>query len=177
MIWIGRGFPSLNFANQPIDTATRVDTAVQDCVNVLRDARITLYTIDPAGVMIDPGEYGPGGAFNDPFGGNYQFNRLAKATGGRTLYGRNDVDAEIGTAIQDGSSFYTLSYRPHHRIRRAAQVSQDCRHARPAGPQGHHPRRLLPAWRAASIPRTPPGGWWAISFPPAPAPWSTTVSA
>jgi hypothetical protein len=38
--------------------------------------------------------------------------RLAKATGGRTLYGRNDVDVEIGTAIQDGSSFYTLTYHP-----------------------------------------------------------------
>ena len=37
---------------------------------------------------------------------------MAKATGGRTLYGRNDVDMEIGTAIQDGSSFYTLTYRP-----------------------------------------------------------------
>ena len=27
-------------------------------------------------------------------------------------YGRNDVDAQIGTAIRDGSSFYTLTYRP-----------------------------------------------------------------
>ena len=112
MIWIGRGFPSLDFARAPIDTETRVNSAVQDCVNTLRDARITLYTIDPAGVMINPGEYGSAGALNDPFGGNYQFNRLAKATGGRTLYGRNDVNAEIGNAIQDGANFYTLTYRP-----------------------------------------------------------------
>ena len=34
----------------------------------------------------------------DPFGGNYHFSRLARATGGKSLYGRNDVDAEIGTA-------------------------------------------------------------------------------
>jgi VWFA-related protein len=112
MIWIGRGFPAFNFANAPIDTAQRVNNAVQDCVNTLRDARVTLYTIDPAGVMVNPGAYGAAAAFNDPFGGEYQFNRLAKATGGRTLYGRNDVDAEIGTAIQDGGSFYTLTYRP-----------------------------------------------------------------
>jgi VWFA-related protein len=112
MIWIGRGFPPLNFANQPIDTENRVSSYVQECVNVLRDARVTLYTIDPAGVMINPGEYGSAAAFNDPFGGEYQFNKLAKATGGRTLYGRNDVDTEIGTAIQDGSNFYTLTYRP-----------------------------------------------------------------
>lgn len=112
MIWIGRGFPSFNLANAPIDTTTRVHNAVQDCVNVLRDARITLYTIDPAGVMVNPGVYGFDAGLDDPFGGNYEFNRLAKATGGRTLYGRNDVDAEIGTAIHDGSSFYTITYRP-----------------------------------------------------------------
>ena len=112
MIWIGRGFPALDFANMPVDTENRVDNAVQQCVNELRDARVTLYTIDPAGLMVDPGKYGSAAAFNDPFGGNYQFSRLATATGGRTLYGRNDVNAEIGTAIRDGSSFYTLTYRP-----------------------------------------------------------------
>jgi VWFA-related protein len=112
MIWIGRGFPPFDFSNAPVDSTRRIDTAVQDCVNVLRDARITLYTIDPAGLMSDPGKYGPEAAFNDPFGGDYEFNKLAKATGGTSLYGRNDVDAEIGKAIQDGASFYTLTYRP-----------------------------------------------------------------
>ena len=112
MIWIGRGFPPFNFARAPVDAEQQVAGYVQDCVNTLRDARITLYTIDPAGLMINPGEYGSAAAFNDPFGGEYQFNKLAKATGGRTLYGRNDVDAEIGTAIQDGANFYTLAYRP-----------------------------------------------------------------
>ena len=111
MIWIGRGFPPFHFDRMPIDTTNRIESAVQDCVNVLRDARVTLYTIDPAGVQVNPGEYG-GDPMADPFGGNYQFNQLAKATGGRTLYGRNDVDMEIDTAIQDGSSFYTLTYRP-----------------------------------------------------------------
>ncbi|WP_255462464.1 VWA domain-containing protein [Granulicella sp. WH15] len=111
MIWIGRGFPAVNFANMPVDTENRVYNAVQECVNVLRDARVTLYTIDPAGLQVY-NTYGPAAEFNDPFGGNYQFAKLATATGGRTLYGRNDVDAEIGTAIRDGSSSYTLTYRP-----------------------------------------------------------------
>jgi hypothetical protein len=112
MVWIGRGFPPFDFANAPVDSTRRIDNAVQDCVDVLRDARITLYTIDPAGLMSDPGKYGSEAAFNDPFGGDYQFTKLAKATGGTSLYGRNDVDAEIGTAIRDGGSFYTLTYRP-----------------------------------------------------------------
>ena len=112
MIWIGRGFPNLNMANYSIDTERRVDNAVQDCVNILRDARVTLYTIDPAGIQGNPQAYGSEAAEVDPFGGNYQFAKLAVATGGRPLYGRNDVDAEIGTAIRDGGSFYTLTYRP-----------------------------------------------------------------
>ena len=112
MIWIGRGFPNINFANQPVDNERRVNNFVQVCVNALRDARVTLYAIDPAGLMIDPGKYGSDAAFNDPFGGNYTFSKLAVATGGKALYGRNDVDAEIGTSIRDGSSFYTLTYRP-----------------------------------------------------------------
>jgi VWFA-related protein len=112
MIWIGRGFPHFNLANAPIDTSNRLNNAVQDCVNVLRDARVTLYTIDPAGVVNDPGKYGQDAQDNDPLGGNYQFAELARATGGTAIYGRNDVDAEINTAIQDGSSFYTLTYRP-----------------------------------------------------------------
>ena len=112
MIWIGRGFPNLNLANFPIDTENRVNNAVQDCVNTLRDARITLYTIDPAGLQVDQQKYGSDAAFTDPFGGNYQFAKLATATGGGAMYGRNDVDAQIGTAIRDGGSFYTLTYRP-----------------------------------------------------------------
>ena len=112
MIWIGRGFPAAFLSNAKLDPEARVYNAVQECVNELRDARVTLYTIDPAGLQVNPGEYGAAAAFSDPFGGNYEFNRLAKATGGRTLYGRNDVDAEIGTAIRDGSSFYTMTYRP-----------------------------------------------------------------
>lgn len=113
MIWIGRGFPAYNFVNGPVDTENRVNNAVQQCVNELRDARITLYTIDPAGLKVDPGGgYGPDAAFNDPFGGNYQFSKLAAATGGRSFYGRNDVDAEINDGIRDGASFYSLAYRP-----------------------------------------------------------------
>jgi VWFA-related protein len=113
MIWIGRGFPPYNFANGPVDTENRVNSAVQMCVNELRDARVTLYTVDPAGLTVSPGGgYGPDAAFNDPFGGNYQFSKLAVATGGRTFYGRNDVDTEIGTGIREGGSFYSMTYRP-----------------------------------------------------------------
>jgi VWFA-related protein len=112
MIWLGRGFPTIDRTRFTIDDEQRVFSAVQLTVNELRDARVTLYTIDPAGVMIDPGQYGHAAALFAPFGGDPDFQSLARSTGGRNLYGRNDVDAEIGTSIRDGASIYTLTYRP-----------------------------------------------------------------
>jgi VWFA-related protein len=112
MIWLGRGFPTLDHSRFSIDDEHRVFSAVQVTVNELRDARVTLYTIDPAGVMTDPGRYGNAAALFAPFGGDPDFQSLARSTGGRNLFGRNDVDAEIGTSIRDGASIYTLTYRP-----------------------------------------------------------------
>ena len=113
MIWIGRGFPSINMAAIPVDSSRRVESYVQQCVNMLRDARVTLYAVDPAGLVVDPiAKYGNEAAYLDPFGGNYDFSRLARATGGKALYGRNDVDAEIGKGADAGVNFYTLTYRP-----------------------------------------------------------------
>jgi VWFA-related protein len=112
MIWLGRGFPTVDRSRFTIDDNQRVFSAVQLTVNELRDARVTLYTLDPAGVMIDPGVYGSGAALYAPFGGDPDFQSLARSTGGRNLFGRNDVDTEIGTSIRDGSSIYTLTYRP-----------------------------------------------------------------
>jgi len=117
MIWVGRGFPTLNLSKLAVDDQSRINSAVQQTVDQLRDARVTLYTIDPAGVMVDASKYDEGspGDYQGslaPFGGSPDFGAIASATGGRNLYGRNDVDREIGTSIRDGSSFYSFSYRP-----------------------------------------------------------------
>ena len=117
MIWIGRGFPSISWVRFSAVDRDNVHNAMQQTINELRDARVTLYTIDPAGVMIDPGRYGSEAALFDPFGGEPNFQKIATETGGRNLYGRNDVDAEIGTSIRDGASFYTLTYRPTNAAR------------------------------------------------------------
>ncbi len=114
MIWLGRGFPTLNLANVAIDGQNQIHSAMQQTINELRDARVTLYTIDPAGLMVDAGVYGNAAREFSPFGGDPTFEELAKATGGRTLHGRNDVDAELGSAIRDGASLYTLTYRPNN---------------------------------------------------------------
>ena len=119
VIWIGGGFPKLA-GGMDGDTRNQLNDVVERCINMLRDARITLYAVDPRGDPFtvfqtgsDPTSLANGAtAAADPFGGNLDFARMAVATGGRSLRGRNDVDAEIGTAARDGASLYTIAYRP-----------------------------------------------------------------
>jgi hypothetical protein len=96
---------------------------MKDAVNMLRDSRITLYTVDPtlltaalavttdadsvAGAASVPGSPPP-----DPFGKDGSFEALARTTGGKSFYSRNDVDREIGESVRDGENYYTIAHRP-----------------------------------------------------------------
>jgi VWFA-related protein len=113
MIWVGRGFPSLRWDRLPTSTQDQLRAAISHCANVLRDARVTLYAIDPVGLSAEPPATDEDGFFiDDPFGGQVDFDTMAQATGGQAFHGRNDVDRLIGTGVSDGETFYTLTYRP-----------------------------------------------------------------
>lgn len=113
MIWVGRGFPSIDMISLPPVEADMLKSAIETCTNMLRDARVTLYTVDPAGIASSPPPQDMDGFDEeDPFGGQVDFNAMAKATGGTSFYGRNDVDHLIGASVRDGANFYTVSYIP-----------------------------------------------------------------
>ena len=77
-------------------------------------ARDGLHTIDPAGVTAAPATLDANGVatVDDPSGGPVSFDKMATATGGQALHGRNDVDRMIGTTVSDGQIFYSLAYKP-----------------------------------------------------------------
>jgi VWFA-related protein len=123
LLWVGHGFPGIQYSNPNLDSNAKgsIDSAVQRTVNLLRDSRVTLYTIDPSAlsstVAYTSGpETGPMGSLTDPmtdpFSGDVNFIDLAKATGGRSYFHRNDVDAEVGESARDGMNYYTITYRP-----------------------------------------------------------------
>jgi VWFA-related protein len=113
MIWVGTGFPSIDPTTLMSSAADALKAAIETCTNMLRDSRITLYTIDPAGLSVtEPAQDASGFDIDDPFGGDVDFNAMAEATGGKAFFGRNDVDKLIATSIQSGTNFYTLSYVP-----------------------------------------------------------------
>jgi VWFA-related protein len=112
MIWIGRGFPMIDRSKLQSDDQTRLDDQLATCTTVLRDARVTLYTIDPAGLSAAPPTQTEDGFTNDPFAGQFDFESMALATGGRAMHGQNDVNALIDGTIRNGANFYTMAYRP-----------------------------------------------------------------
>ena len=117
MIWVGRGFPSFNWENLEDDQVQALQNLIANCTNLLRDARVTLYTVDPAGLSAaGPAIDQNGMELDSPFGGQADFDTIAVATGGQAFHGRNDVDHLIATSERDGESFYTLSYRPASEI-------------------------------------------------------------
>ena len=121
LIWVGRGFPSVNLDGLDDDVAQPVKDAMRRCTDLLMSNRMTLYVVDPtplSSAMYD----NSGGPVSpedlkeetgiEPFSDAVSFDSLAPVTGGRVFAARNDVDAEIGESIRDGSSYYTLAYRP-----------------------------------------------------------------
>ena len=120
LVWVGRGFPAINIQQSTDREAAVPQQALRHAIGVLREARITLSSIDPTiassgAVLIetpddlDAAENDNG---SDPFAGEMNFQLLAPASGGRVYAARNDVDAEIGTIVRDGENYYTLSYTP-----------------------------------------------------------------
>ena len=113
MIWIGRGFPPVNMATLLPSMQDAFTAQLAMCSRLLRDSRVTLYSVDPAGLRTEePARDGSDFYVDDPFGGQVDFDTMAVATGGKALHGRNDVNNMIDESVRDGESFYTLAYRP-----------------------------------------------------------------
>ena len=153
VIWVGRGFPAIDWTSlDPIATA-RLQELIAKCTNMLRDARVTLYAVDPVGMSVEPPPQDENGfQIGDPFGGQVDFDGMARETGGQTFHGRNDVDNLIGSGVRDGETFYTLSYQP-------GAVSED--------PKAF--RRIHVVMKNPNLTATTREGYYAVTPPPAPA--------
>jgi VWFA-related protein len=122
VIWVGKGFPSVDLTNLDGDSASKLYEAIKRCTNLLLQSRVTLYIVDPAGLSSTTYDNSADTPVDlaaleeesgdEPFSNGIRFSTLAPATGGRVFKLRNDIDQEIATSIQDGSLYYTISYRP-----------------------------------------------------------------
>jgi VWFA-related protein len=94
LIWIGNGIDDL------VSNVCQVWTLrLQQTYDLLEDAEVTVYPLDPNGV----GTLGPR---------QLALEAVAEATGGAAFYGRNDLETLMAGAVEAGSDYYTLSYIP-----------------------------------------------------------------
>ena len=122
VIWVSPGWPLLagpqnvltaGQKQQTLDTAMRLST-------VLRQARITLYSIFPlglAGVGTGAAEYYQHflTPLTDPskaFLANLSLQVLVTQSGGRVLFGNDLIQVSLNNAVADLSAFYTLAIDP-----------------------------------------------------------------
>jgi hypothetical protein len=121
VIWIGPGFPSLDYMTAQPSAKARLFGFVRETSDLMWQGRLAVYTLDPRGLEVvheNVGGSTPGGSFlapPDPATGELVFEQLAPQTGGRIFRGLNDLDAQIATSVEDGDSFYALSYYPSNR--------------------------------------------------------------
>jgi VWFA-related protein len=134
VIWVGRGFPSLN--TQVVDddeTMAQIYDAIRKTTSRMLASRMTLNTIDPT--MLSPTIQGDGDPTDsmdtlttDNEGQGMQnmsdvnFTALAPATGGRTFWLDSFIDKEIATSVREGAIYYTLSYSPTNKTEDPAKL-------------------------------------------------------
>jgi VWFA-related protein len=121
LIWISGGIPF-----DPSST----DPQMRRTATLLAATQIAVYPIDVRGVGYigsdaltrDSENFARFGASYDKtsgqdeelLGSHQTMSTLADMTGGRAVFGRNDLDGAIRETVNAGANFYTLAYHPHN---------------------------------------------------------------
>ncbi len=120
LIWLSPGWPLLSGPNVQMTDKGResIFNTVVGLSTSLREARITLYSVDPLGMS----DAGSGRTFyyesflkgvpsaNKVDNGNLGLQVLAVQSGGRVLNSSNDIARLIATCLDDSKAFYTLTF-------------------------------------------------------------------
>jgi VWFA-related protein len=122
VVWISPGWPLLNEPgieqNLTSKQKQELFTSIVALSDALRQARITLYAVDPLGTTDAGGfrtvEYmgfskGVKSAKQAEYG-HLALQVLATQSGGRVLNSSNDVAGEVATCVADANSYYVLSF-------------------------------------------------------------------
>jgi VWFA-related protein len=119
IIWLSPGWPLLSGPEVELSAKDREATfhTVVRLSTELREARITLYSIDPLGIHDAGGLLFYYESFlkgvdsaNKVQAGNLGLQVLAAQSGGRVLNTSNDVAGSIATCLADAKAYYTLSF-------------------------------------------------------------------
>jgi VWFA-related protein len=120
VLWMSPGWAFLNGPNVELSTNNEhwLFNTIVTLSRELREAGITLYSIDPLG-MNDAGGFRtfyyesflkgvP--SYNKVQNGDLALQVLAVQSGGRVMNSNNDIAKAIGDCLKDANAFYTLSF-------------------------------------------------------------------
>jgi VWFA-related protein len=120
LVWMSPGWPLIT--GPGIDPTAKAQAwmfnAIVSFSKELRDARMTIYSIDPLGMsdaLSGRTFYWQNFVKGVPFakkveGGNLALQVLATQSGGRVLNSSNDLDNLIASCMADARAYYTLSF-------------------------------------------------------------------
>jgi VWFA-related protein len=122
VIWISPGWPILSGPNITLTTKQEqgLFSSIVWLANALRQARITLYSVDPLGVedaattRLNYYEefLKPVSAAKDAQAGNLALQVLSRQSGGQALNSSNDITEQVNRCVADADAFYTLTVDP-----------------------------------------------------------------
>ena len=136
LIWISSAFPLVIMPDQNAPLYARFagmrnyGDELSGVASALTDAQIAVYPVDPAGIETEQQfNAATRGRTDNPFSEGATLNRessvrfssqesmqdLAQQTGGQVCLNNNDISQCINRAIDDGSSYYELTYYPADR--------------------------------------------------------------
>lgn len=118
LIWTGPGWPMLNSVSIeiPLDAQRQNFGSIVALSTVLREARLSVYSVSSADSGVDAGAYRyylkgvKSAAKSDP--DDLALKVLAIQSGGRVLGPDNNIAAQIDSCVADAGAFYTLSFDP-----------------------------------------------------------------
>jgi VWFA-related protein len=120
MIWFSPGWPLLSGPNVELSTKgqQQLFSTIVAASTGLRQARITLYSVDPLGLSDAASirisyyeEFLKGvGSSSHALPGNLGLQVLVVQSGGRVFNSSNDLTAEIAHCVADADAFYVVSF-------------------------------------------------------------------
>lgn len=123
-VWISPGWPIFDSPNVIISSEQqrRIFRTVVNLSASLRDADVTLYSIDPMGPLdaasarsfLWEGFTKPVTKPNKADPGDLALQVLVTHTGGKVLLGSNDLTGEMRKCTQDALAWYSITFTPEH---------------------------------------------------------------
>jgi VWFA-related protein len=77
---------------------------VKKVAEAMMKSQVAIYPVDSTGLTKD-----------DHLASQHTMSDLAYSTGGKAFYNRNDLEVSLRTSLNDGSTYYTLTYYPDNK--------------------------------------------------------------